>query len=261
MNILIKLTKRNLKLNKKRTIGTIIGIILSVALICALSGLFNSFQETLVQNAINERGNYHIALETINREQLSKYELNKDIKSISALYELGESHYINSNEDNPYITVYSINKEDFDNLSYTVIEGIFPKNSNEIVISKKMSLKSKLKVGDYIELNIGTRKTVDGIELGIYNPYQGEDKEYIENPTYKKYKIVGIDYRERNNSAIYGITTDEVRQEIALAISYALKSDDPKVQNFWKNIPCEGDTPTVDEVIDYIATQLVNERK
>ena len=49
-----------------------------------------------------------------------------------------------------------------------------------------------------------------------------------------------------------GITTDEVRQEIALAISYALKSDDPKVQNFWKDIPCEGDTPTVDEVIDYI---------
>ena len=156
MNILIKLTKRNLKLNKKRTIGTIIGIILSVALICALSGLFNSFQETLVQNAINERGNYHIALETINREQLSKYELNKDIKSISALYELGESHYINSNEDNPYITVYSINKEDFDNLSYTVIEGSFPKNSNEIVISKKMSLKSKLKVEPVKLLNLSS---------------------------------------------------------------------------------------------------------
>ena len=82
MEILTKLTKRNLKLNKKRTIGTIIGIVLSVALICALSGMFTSFQETLIQNAINERGNYHIAFETINREQLSKYELNKDIKSI-----------------------------------------------------------------------------------------------------------------------------------------------------------------------------------
>ncbi len=58
-----------------------------------------------------------------------------------------------------------------------------------------------------------------------------------------------------------GITTDEIRQEIALAISYALKSDDSKVQNFWKDIPCEGDTPTVDEVIDYIATQLIKERK
>ena len=69
MEILTKLTKRNLKLNRKRTIGTIIGIVLSVALICALSGLFNSFQETLIQNAINERGNFHIALEKITKEQ------------------------------------------------------------------------------------------------------------------------------------------------------------------------------------------------
>ena len=58
-----------------------------------------------------------------------------------------------------------------------------------------------------------------------------------------------------------GITPDEVRNEIALAISYALKSDDPKVQNFWKNIPCEGESPTVDEAINYLASQLANEPK
>ena len=165
MEILTKLTIRNLKLNKKRTIGTIIGIILSVALICALSGLFNSFQETLIQNSINERGNFHIALETITKEQLTKYELNKDIKSISTLYELGVSKYTSSTEENPYITIYSINNKDFDNLSYKVIEGNFPKNSNEIVISKKLALQSKIKIGDYIELNIGQ-----------LNSYQGEDK-------------------------------------------------------------------------------------
>ena len=128
MEILTKLTKRNLKLNKKRTIGTIIGIVLSVALICALSGMFNSFQETLIQNTINERGNFHIALETINREQLSKYELNKDIESRSSLYELGESKYLNASEDSPYITVYSIDQEGFDTLSYTIIDGDFPTN-------------------------------------------------------------------------------------------------------------------------------------
>ena len=39
MNILNKLTIKNLKLNKKRSLGTIIGIILSVALICAVSNM------------------------------------------------------------------------------------------------------------------------------------------------------------------------------------------------------------------------------
>ena len=93
-----------------------------------------------------------------------------------------------------------------------------------------MALQSRLKIGDYIELNVGTRKNTDGIELGQYNPYQGEDKEYIDNPTYKKYKIVGISYRERNNSAIYGITTKVENDKIHAYIS--LKNPHDYKQSF-----------------------------
>ena len=42
MNLLNKLTIKNLKLNKKRTIVTIIGIMLSVALITAVSTMYSS---------------------------------------------------------------------------------------------------------------------------------------------------------------------------------------------------------------------------
>ena len=49
MNILNKLTIKNLKLNKKRTIVTIIGIILSVALICAVASMVSSFRESLIR--------------------------------------------------------------------------------------------------------------------------------------------------------------------------------------------------------------------
>ncbi len=225
MDVLTKLTKRNLKLNKKRTIGTIIGIMLSVALICAVSGMFTSFRETLIQNAINERGYFHIALETISQDDIKKYELNKDIGEINKLYELGNSTYINSDKNNPYITVYSTNKNDFDKLSYTLLEGRFPTNSNEIVISKKMALYSKLKVGDSLELNIGTRKTSDSYELNASNPYNEENEEIIENPIYKQYKIVGITYRERNNNGVYGITTGEINDNIHAYISLKNPAD------------------------------------
>lgn len=53
-----------------------------------------------------------------------------------------------------------------------------------------------------------------------------------------------------------GITEDEVRNEIALAVSLALKSNDPQIQTFWKNVPCDGDAPTIEEIIDFIATQI-----
>lgn len=56
-----------------------------------------------------------------------------------------------------------------------------------------------------------------------------------------------------------GISPEEVRTEIGRAISYTMKSDDPKIQRFWSNFPCEGDSPTVEEVIGYLADKLSKE--
>lgn len=55
-----------------------------------------------------------------------------------------------------------------------------------------------------------------------------------------------------------GISAEEVKTEIGRAISYALKNNDPEIQKFWKNIPCEGESPTVEEIIAYLAEQLSN---
>ena len=48
MNLLKKLTIKNLKLNKKRTIVTIIGIMLSVALITAVATMYASGLKSLI---------------------------------------------------------------------------------------------------------------------------------------------------------------------------------------------------------------------
>ena len=84
MNILNKITIKNIKLNKKRNIGTIIGIILSTALICAVAGMVTSFHQTLVQNAINETGYYQIQLEDISNEKFEEVSLNRDMCDIKA---------------------------------------------------------------------------------------------------------------------------------------------------------------------------------
>lgn len=80
MKIIQNLALKNLKMNKKRTVSTIIGIILSTALICGTATLITSFQKTLIQNAINETGYYHLKLEEIKQEDLKEIQNNKDIK-------------------------------------------------------------------------------------------------------------------------------------------------------------------------------------
>lgn len=218
MSILNKLTIKNLKLNKKRTIGTMIGIILSVALICAVSNMVTTFRETLVQNAISETGYYHINIFNANSDDIKKLELNKDIKKINKLYKLGVSKYNSNDEDFPYIEVDSLDQNTFKELGYKLIEGRYPENNNELVISEKIKLKSNYKIGDTIEFDIGERKTSDGYELNNNNPYNEENKEILVNTKKKTYKIVGVINKVIVDTQYYGITTNEITNQISTYI-------------------------------------------
>ena len=168
------LSIRNLKLNKKRTISTIIGIILSVALICAVATMATSFQETLVQNAINETGNYHIKISNISSTEENELKNNNKIKVLSTLNDVGYAKLEEiENENKPYVHLYSMNEETFKNLKLNLIEGKFPTNENEIIISKHIKTNGKvnLKIGDTITLNVGDRVAIDNESLNQNNPY------------------------------------------------------------------------------------------
>lgn len=220
MNILTKLTVKNLKLNKKRTIGTIIGIILSVALICAVSGMITSFRATLIQNAINETGYYHVEFKDISKKDLEVFNQNRDIKDLYELYSIGYSKFAgNIKEDElPFISVYSLNKEDIDNLSYKIDEGRKPKSSKEIVVNKKFLLASNTKIGDTITLEVGSRVTNNGYKLDNSNPYH-EDLEKLINTKTKTYTIVGTVSKYNWGSLYYALTTDEISDSIRAYIS------------------------------------------
>ncbi|MEG1351084.1 MAG: ABC transporter permease, partial [Bacilli bacterium] len=62
MNILNKLTIKHLKMNKKRTIVTIIGIILSTALMVGIGTFASSFREFLIEDTINHSGSQHVII-------------------------------------------------------------------------------------------------------------------------------------------------------------------------------------------------------
>ena len=57
-----------------------------------------------------------------------------------------------------------------------------------------------------------------------------------------------------------GMTVEEVRNEIDLAIREAMADPDPLIQQRWKNIPKAGDVPTAEEVIAYVGSILEYEK-
>lgn len=53
-----------------------------------------------------------------------------------------------------------------------------------------------------------------------------------------------------------GVTVEEVRKQIKLAMLSGMRSQDPVVQARWERIPCKGELPMPEELITYIATQV-----
>ncbi len=62
MRILRKLTLQYLKMNRTRTIVTIIGIILSIGLIMTIAGLATSAWESSIRSAVRMSGDYDFLL-------------------------------------------------------------------------------------------------------------------------------------------------------------------------------------------------------
>ena len=193
MNILNKLTIKNLKLNKKRTIVTIIGIILSVALICAVASMVSSFRESLIRFEINRDGNFHYEFSNVDSKKLKEIKNNRNFEKIYISKNVGYLKLDNSkNEDKPYAYLIAMNKITMSNVSLNLIEGRFPSNDKEIVIPRHLKTNGRVdyKVGDTITLYLGDRVS-DGYTLNQNNPYH-KDEETFDIKDTKTFKIVGI---------------------------------------------------------------------
>lgn len=196
MNLLNKLTIKNLKLNKKRTIVTIIGIILSAALITGVATLVTSFRETIINYIRKSTGDYHYQFSNVSVEEIKYIENNRNIEETYITQNLGYSILENSkNEYKPYLYVQAFDKKAMEKLNINLVEGRMPKRENELVISEHIEYNGGVEynVGDTLTLNIGKR-TIEGDELNQHNPYINEDgeKESFEAEYAKEYKIVGI---------------------------------------------------------------------
>ena len=204
MNLLNKLTIKNLKLNKKRTIVTIIGIMLSVALITAVTTIYVSGVKSLVTYEKLVKGNYHAEFLNVPLDDVAKIKNNLGVDKVFLTQEVGYAKISESkNVNKPYAYVLAFDKDSLKNLSISLIDGRLPENADEVVISNHLLTNGrvKLNVGDEITLDIGKRY-IDNDKLDQSNPYN-KSGEIIKDTYSKTYKIVGISKRPTSSIEPY----------------------------------------------------------
>lgn len=213
MNILQKLTKKDLKLNKKRTIGTLVGIILSTALITAVGGMAITLQNTLVEGEKNDSGYYHIQLSDISKQDSEKIKLNKDYSHYEIVNDLGISK--EETEDYArYPHLYSMSKETSDYLKTKITKGAFPKDETEVLVGEAIINSFNYKIGDVIEVNPGT---IDEQEI---DPETAQ----IMNPKHYKFTISGI-IRDYDKMITTNIDSEKIDMYLTLKNPKHYKKD------------------------------------
>lgn len=213
MKVLNELSVKDLKLNKKRSIVIIIGIILSTALICGVAGLITSFQNTFIDTAKDSQGNYHAIFYNVPKDELKYIEENRGVEDYYLSEEIGYSYLpkgkistSTGEEEKPLVNVISMNDKFLNNMAINVKDGRLPENDGELAISTRINekFKTNYKVGDTITLNVGELKgTSENQNANYYDETQIKKTKEIEqeeqateneivNTTSKTYKIVGI---------------------------------------------------------------------
>lgn len=218
MKLLNKLTLKNLRLNKVRTIVTIVGIMLSAALITVVSGMALSGRQTMIDGQTEWSGNYDVALDIIDTAKIDKIRQNRNVENAFYKERLGFSKATVADNAEYGYAVTAISENAFDGCFKLKLEkGSFPTNSNEAVVTGafKNTDGKDVKVGDKITLELGVLKGTDGKVLGESELLDLSPKRFkeskITDKKQKTYTITGIienpNTRELNPSSCFEIYT------------------------------------------------------
>ena len=204
MNVFNKVTLESLKKNRTRTIVTIIGIMLSAAMICASTTFVSSMQNFVLRCEIYSSGDWHGAVYDAAYKDYEDLRDSGKVSSAAYAQVLGYAKIDSANEHKPYLYVLGGDAASgyFETMPVHLILGTLPKDPTEIILPEHLTSNGKVNytLGDTVTLDVGDR-TLDGRRLGQDTPvytYDSETQveimsgERLENTEPRTYTVVGI---------------------------------------------------------------------
>ena len=253
MKLLNKLTLKNLRLNKVRTAVTIIGIMLSAALITVVSGMALSGRQTMIDAQMVYGGNYDVALDIIDNSVIETARNNRNVENAFYKERLGYARTKNADGEICDYSVLAMSENTYGNcFKIDLIKGKFPTNSGETVVTKAFKTQDgkDVKIGDKITLDVGVLTDKDSNVLdeeGIHNLLQKDfNKCSIIDTVKRTYTVTGIIERPKtselydpsNFSMIYTVSDEKAPIEAIrtkhmnkLYIAYTPQSEGDYLQN------------------------------
>lgn len=259
-NIIFHVTKQYMKLNRRRTAITFIGIVFMVILMTCVFAGKRTVLAYLNKVAALDKGNWFVAAYDLTTEETEKIRDMEETTVMGCSEQLGvlEFPQTGNDEEKPYLDVKAYSSESFEMVNIELTEGRFPENKNEIILSDSVIEDgSGIKIGDTISGDFFTRTitvTEEGHTIGFpffgielkYNetadvpanfPAVGENnpfrEDHIPNGLAAEYTVVGIMKRpvfEDVSGACYpALTVMENNLPLSDTLNVLLRFDPEKV--------------------------------
>ena len=199
MKLLNKLTLKNLRLNKVRTIVTIVGIMLSAALITVVSGMALSGRQTMIDAQKTWSGDYDVSLDIIDTAKIDEIRQNRNVENAYYKEIAGYAKEQLANGKDGLYSVIAMSKNAFDGCFYfSLKEGRFPDNADEAVVTKNFTTPDgkTVKVGDKITFDMVILTNKDGSALDLKDLYTISSNDFkecsVKDEKPKTYTVTGI---------------------------------------------------------------------
>lgn len=208
MNLFYKISWAFMKKNRRRTIVTMIGVILSAAMITAVTTMISTIQTSLVTYLEGTNGRWQARAEQVTDEDAGRILADERIQGGSTYKEIGYAEYEGSqNTMKPYLFLAGFESTAFDYLAVNLISGRLPSNSSELALSNDLYYngyleEAGLEIGGSITLSVGERISEEGESLWQMNAVvygesttgeeRVEKKETLRNVEKRTYTLVGI---------------------------------------------------------------------
>lgn len=168
MNILNKVTLKTLRKNKVRTIVTIIGIILSAAMLTAVTTAVSSGMQYLRDVEEYQNGSWHGTFLNLNSDDALQLKSDSQVKATSTIQNIGFAYLEGSqNEYKPYVYIGGVKAGGTGLLPIHITEGKLPTNESEVLVPEHVASNGRVKysMGQTLTLTIGSRVSEDGETL------------------------------------------------------------------------------------------------
>ncbi|MCR5328203.1 MAG: ABC transporter permease [Saccharofermentans sp.] len=221
--IIHAVTLKHMKMNKKRTVISIVGIALMVMLLtCVLIGKDTAYRYFVDLTAV-QKGYYHFAVYNIDKEKLDEIKDLDIVKEVGVTEDLKYTEFDKTgNPAKPFLNIRRYSEEAMDWMNIKVVEGRLPQNGDEIVISESaIEDGSAVKIGDTIDCETFQRYmscTAEGVSTVFQYPmFEIPAGETVEVPYNMFYFVPGTEEGDK-----FYETHDEIHEPTGFAGKYTV---------------------------------------